>query len=187
MKIWISIGICLPTGLHMNDDDLCDFLHMVVMKCQNILTANVPPYLCRNSAEKEATQSEMIDAIDSLVIARFEQLQNYRRKQFNLLCTTDRCLECQVLEVTDLADVKDIGMSLPTLFRFRGCATMENLRNDLGTKLHQIQHPFLNMVLNNLEILTLPKLILPLFRWHSTLVSIGSYKIRKVECSENEY
>lgn len=171
----------------MNNEDLCTFIHVVIHDMETAFTSNTTPYHCSTVKDCEQVENDFQLSLQSKLLRKYKCIQNARRSLYERLGMDQHSLECEIQEVcmTELC-VTDEGHNMDHQLSKLFCMTSHESKEGFIAQVFQgnnrMKYPLLSLILSNEDILTLPKFILPIMQWHRSTVSIGSYKIKKVEC-----
>lgn len=171
----------LKSLTQMNNEDLCAFIHVVIHDMKDVFTLCNAPFDCRTEKDCEQVEAKLQATFQNMFLEKYKCIRNARlslNKRYEL---DPNSLECQIQEVCVIEGNQDRRLMLPRLFRITSTASKHGLIAQVFID-GQIRFPLLSLILTKENILTLPKFILPILRWHHTTVSIGSYKMKKVDC-----
>ncbi|XP_055995963.1 uncharacterized protein LOC125646740 isoform X2 [Ostrea edulis] len=168
----------------LNDDELCTLVHVVIHKMPDLFTKGNAPYACKTEEDCEHLERDFQACLNDILREKFKCITRARQ----LVCKKNdidlSSLECQIQEISVIDEPQEKELMLPRLFRMTSPVTKDAMIAQIFFEDNHKRYPFLSFVLKNEDILTLPKFILPILRWHQSTVSIGSYKMKKVDCKE---
>lgn len=173
--------------LQVDNEDLCAFIHIVIHDMETAFTRKNTPYHCSTVKDCEQVENNFQLVLQSRILEKYKCIQNARFSFYKRLGMGQHSLECEIKEVcmpelcvTEETYKKDIN--LLKLFRMTRPESKDGLIAQVFQGNNQNKFPLLSLVLKNEDILKLPKFILPILQWHRSTVSIGSYKMKKVDC-----
>lgn len=173
--------------LQVDNEDLCAFIHTVIHDMETAFTRKNTPYHCSTAEDCEQVENNFQLVLQNKVIRKYKCIQNARLSFYERLGMDQHSLECEIEEVcmTEMCvteETYEIDHNLPKLFRMTRPESKDGFIAQVFQGNNQKHFPLLSLILKNEDILKLPKFILPIMQWHRSTVSIGSYKIKKVDC-----
>lgn len=171
----------LKSLTQMNDEDLCAFIHVLIHDMKDVFTLCNTPFDCKTEKDCEQVEAKLQATFQIMFLEKYKCIRNARMSLSQRYGLDPNSLECQIHEVCVIEGNQDRRLMLPRLFRITSPASKHGLIAQVFIN-DQNRFPFLRLILTKENILTLPKFILPILRWHHSTVSIGSYKMKKVDC-----
>lgn len=171
----------LKSLTQMNNEDLCAFIHVVIHDVKDVFTLCNAPFDCKTEKDCEQVEAKLQATYQNMFLEKFKYIRNARLALNKRYEINPNSLECQIQEVCVIEGNQDRKHLLPRLFRITSPISKHGLIAQVFIN-NQNRFPLLSLILTKENILTLPKYILPILRWHHSTVSIGSYKMKKVDC-----
>lgn len=171
----------LKSLAQMNNEDLCALIHVVIHDTKDVFTLCNAPFDCRTDKDCEQVEAKLQATFQNMFSEKYNCIRNARLSLNKRYEIDPNSLECQIQEVCVIEGNQDRRLMLPRLFRTTCPASKHGLIAQLFIN-DESRFPLLSLILTNENILALPKFILPILRWHHSTVSIGSYKMKKVDC-----
>lgn len=173
--------------LQVDNEDLCAFIHTVIHDMETAFTRRNTPYHCSTVKDCEQMENNFQLVLQNKVLRKYKCIRNARLSFYERLGMDQHSLECEIEEVcmTEMCvteETYEIDHNLPKLFRMTRPESKDGFIAQVFQGNNQKHFPLLSLILKNEDILKLPKFILPIMQWHRSTVSIGSYKIKKVDC-----
>lgn len=152
--------------LQVNDSEQCQLL-MIYLE-------NVKEIFSDSTISKNAWDPKYDDELRNVLQNRYQQLRKDNIKHDQL---------CQALRSTvDVENVEDNEKVETDHFYLTEKPSIQNLYFELHMSKSEEKFPFLNMILENLEMLQFPRYILGILQWHRLLITKCSYSLKKVDC-----
>lgn len=171
----------LKSLTQMNNEDLCAFIHIVIHELKDVFTLCNAPFDCKTEKDSEQVEAKLQATFKHLFLEKYKCIRNARLSLNKMYEIDPYSLESQIQEVCVIEENQDRRLMLPRLFRITSPVSKHGLIAQVFIN-NQNRFPLLSLILTKENILTLPKFILPILRWHHSTVSIGSYKMKKVDC-----
>lgn len=176
----------------MNNEDLCVFINVVIQDMETVFTLGNTPYQCCTIKDCEQVERIVQFSLQSSILRKYKCIQNARLSLYTRIGMDQNSLECQIQEVcmkkVCLPDkAPNMDLIFPKMFRMTTPESKDGLVAQVFQGNNQMKFPLLGLILKHEDILTLPKFILSIIEWHRSTVSIGSYKIRKVDCQNEKF
>lgn len=171
----------LKSLTQMDNEDLCAFIHVVIYDMKDVFTLCNSPFDCKTEKDCEQVEAKLQATFQNLFLEKYKCIRNARMSLNKRYEIDPNSLESQLQEVCVIEGNQDRRLMLPRLFRITSPASKHGLIAQVFIT-DQNRFPLLSLILTKENILTLPKFILPILRWHHSTVSIGSYKMKKVDC-----
>lgn len=171
----------LKSLAQMNNEDLCALVHLVIHDMKDLFTLRNAPFDCKTEKDCEQVEEKLQVTFQNLFSEKYKCIRNARMSLNERYEIDPNSLECQIQEVCVIEGNLDRRLMIPRLFRITCPASKHGLIAQLFIN-DENRFPLLSLILTKENILTLPKFILPILRWHHSTVSIGSYKMKKVDC-----
>lgn len=166
----------------MNNEDLCVFINAVIHDIESAFTLQNTPYHCRTVEDCEQVERYFQFSLQSSILRKYKCIQNARRLLYERKGMDQHALEWQIQEVYMSEDASKLELQLPNMFRMTSPESKDGFVAQVFQGNNQMKFPLLSLILKHEDILTLPKYIYAIMQWHRSTVSIGSYKIKKVDC-----
>lgn len=168
----------------LNNEDLCALLHVLIYGMKDVFTVGDAPFHCKKTEDCDKVEQIFQINVENALKDKYICVGKARLSLYKRLGVDPSSLECQIHEVCEIEGSEEKQLMLPRLFRMTSPATKKGLVAQVFLDKNRKKFPFLSLVLMTENILVLPKFILPILRWHHSTVSIGSYKMKKVDCKE---
>ncbi|OPL33843.1 hypothetical protein AM593_09786, partial [Mytilus galloprovincialis] len=162
--------------LQMNSSDVCLLIHMVIFKCQDLITQKMA--VSSKAVQSKHFESRYVNTIETILKNRFQVIHD----SMESTCMVEMgasCIEAYVDETAEITTENCMDGLLMILFRKSQISSKDTFVNQL--LIESGEHLFLNLVFNNRKQLAAPKFITSLLRWHMSVVTYASYKFRKVD------
>lgn len=169
----------------MNNEDLCVFINAVIHDMETALTSNNTPYHCSTIEDCEQLEKYFQLSLQSSISRKYKCVKNARLSLYERIEMDQHSLEWQIQEVCMTEEANNLELKLPNLFRMTSPESKDGFVAQVFQGNNPVNFPLLSLILKNEDILTLPKYILAIMQWHRSTVSIGSYKIKKVDCKKD--
>lgn len=166
----------------MNDEDLCVFINAVIHDMEPALTLRNTPYDCSTSENCEKVEKYFQSSLQNSMLRKYKCIQNARHSFYKRIGMNQHSLEWQIQEVSTIEEATTFELKLSNMFRITSPESKDGFVAQVFQGNNHIEFPLLSLILKHEDRFTLPKYILAILKWHRSTVSIGSYKIKKVDC-----
>lgn len=174
----------LKTLTQMDNEDLCTLIHVVIHDMETVFTLSKPPFHCKRETECDQVEKDFQSHLENTILEKYLRIGKARLSLNERFGITPHSLESQIQELCIIKEVHERELMLPRLFRMTNSASNNGLLAQVFLGNNHVKYPLLSLIMTKHDILALPKYILPILRWHHSTVSIGSYKMKKVDCKE---
>lgn len=174
----------LQSLTQLNNENLCALMHILIHDVRSVFQTGGDPFNCKTVENCEKVEKKFQSCIEHCIKEKYVLIKKARSVLYKRLGVNPSSLERQIYEVCVMEESEEKRQMLPRLFRMTSLSCKNGLVAQVFLDNSSETFPFLSLVLMEEEILALPKYILPILRWHRSTVSIGSYKMKKVDCKE---